>query len=198
MVWRSAETAFLELARAAPTRRFSCALPDAASNSTVQAEDTDDIGAEPMTNSAMTPTGIRQRDCSSKRMSDLPSLNANVLPLAVATLHGHAKDAPNGDRVLQLRLDAEWELRVVAQHGHHSWRASADLCRDGERYEGECSTPYCDSNSGGSHALVSLAERNHLRWSLAHSMRKAFETHSRSALLPRSGKGSRPRCEDHP
>src|SRR5688572_30029875 len=65
------------------------------------------------------------------RMSML-SLNVYVLPLAVARLQGHGRTEENGDRELQLQLDARSELHVRAQRAAGGWVASATLREPGE------------------------------------------------------------------
>jgi hypothetical protein len=118
-------------------------------------------------------------------VDDSPSLNAYVLPLAVARLHGHGRDAPDGQRVLHLVLDAGLELQVRARRCDGGWLASAALCHGTVLHEGTCPQPTVTPIQAEAVALVSLAQHSGLGCSLAHRMRKSLEMHYRSAVSSR-------------
>jgi len=101
------------------------------------------------------------------------SLNAYVLPLAVARLQGHGRTGADGDRELQLRLDEQSELHVRARRAEGGWVASATLRQPGETCGGECSQPTTTAIQAEAVALSVIAARSRHGASLAYRLRRA-------------------------
>jgi hypothetical protein len=101
------------------------------------------------------------------------SLNAYVLPLAVARLQGHGRTQADGNRELQLQLDGDSELHVSARRDRGGWVASATLRQPGEICAGECSQPTTTAIQAEAVALSKVAERSRHGASLAYRLRRA-------------------------
>jgi len=115
------------------------------------------------------------------------SLNVYVLPLAVARLQGHGRTEENGDRELQLQLDARSELHVRAQRAAGGWVASATLREPGETCGGECVRPTTTAIQAEAVALSVVAERSRHGASLAYRLRRAQA--ERTAATRAAGRG---------
>ena len=109
------------------------------------------------------------------------SLNAYVIPLAVARLQGHGRTGADGDRELQLRLDEQSELHVRARRAKNGWVASATLRQPGETCGGECSQPTTTAIQAEAIALSVIAARSRHGASLAYRLRLALAVRTAAA-----------------
>lgn len=107
-------------------------------------------------------------------MRQLP-LNAYVLPLAVARLHGHGSVTSHDSRQLHLRLGDDSELDVSAQRTDRGWVATAALRRGGKSLCAQYFIPTATSIQAEALAVAALANLQALGSSFAIDIRIAAE-----------------------
>ena len=103
-----------------------------------------------------------------------PSSNSYVFPLAVARAQGHGDIGTDGGRELQLRLDEQSHLGVVAHFTDGGWLAVANLRSITKTCTAMCATPMPTSIQAEAHALAALANENGLGYALANQLRLAL------------------------
>jgi hypothetical protein len=102
------------------------------------------------------------------------SSNSYVFPLTVARARGHGDIGSDGGRELQLRLNEQSHLDVVARFTGGGWLAEASLRSIARTCTAICATPMPTPIQAEAHALAALANENHLGYALANQLRRAL------------------------
>jgi hypothetical protein len=103
-----------------------------------------------------------------------PSSNAYVFPLTVARAQGYGDIGSDGGRELQIRLDEQSQLGVIARFKDGGWLAVASLRGIAKSCTAKCATPMPTPVQAEAQALAVLASENNLGYALANQLRHAL------------------------